>query len=71
MMCLVLKGFRGNGEELVPGQLIDTSDFRNREKLIVARFMRQATSAEIASAVEVPEGRSEERMKLRRKKRAA
>lgn len=68
MLCLVLKGFNAAGEDLIPGQLIDASEYRNREKLISARYMRMATSQEVASAVEVTEERA---MRIRRKKQRA
>jgi len=50
MMCVVQKEFTGAGEDFVRRQLVDGSRFRNEAVLISQRFLRPATSEEIASA---------------------
>jgi len=56
MQCVVLKSFPGpGGMPFLPGELVDASTFRLRDKLIEQRRMRPATPKEIAQAVEVDE----------------
>ena len=50
MMCVVTKDFVGAGTEFVRNQLVDGNMFRNEQVLITARYLRQATPDEIASA---------------------
>lgn len=53
MMCVALKDFVANGDEILRNQLVDAKDFRNGQTLVTTRYLRPATQDEIESAVEV------------------
>lgn len=52
-ICVVLKPISGPEGMLPSGTLVDPSEWRNRKALLTQRYLRIATSEEVASAVEV------------------
>lgn len=55
MMCVAMKDFVGNGEDVVRNQLVDGDTFRNIENLLTARYLRPASHDEIENATLVGE----------------
>lgn len=53
MLCVVQKSFGGPTGRLDRGEIVDASTWRNTTLLIDQRYLRIATPAELASAVEV------------------
>ncbi len=51
MMCVVIKPFLGAGVEYIPNQLVDGSELKGKEQvLITTRHLRPATLDEIQNA---------------------
>jgi hypothetical protein len=54
MHCVVLKSFPGpGGVPFLPGELVDASGFKLRDKLIDQKKLRPATPREIDGAVDI------------------
>lgn len=73
MLCVIQRTFSGPGERVYSiGELVDATEWRLRDQLIAGRYMRPATSEEIASAEEVEvadePARKPSKMKPRKKR---
>jgi hypothetical protein len=47
MHTVVLKQFEAEGRKLEIGEVVDSSDWRNEQKLINTRYLRPATEEEV------------------------
>lgn len=53
MYCVIQRAFNGPGtRQYTMGELVDTAEWRLRDKLIEGRYMRPATDREIVTAEE-------------------
>lgn len=55
MQCVVLRIFEGAHHQFAVGELVDASEWRNRDRLISQRYLRPATAQELEQAVSVEE----------------
>ncbi len=50
MFSTVVKAFDGPAGRLVPGTVVDSTEWRNEARLLSARYLRPATETEIKAA---------------------
>lgn len=53
MMTVVLRAFGGPDGRLIPGQLVDSSGWKNESYLLDQHYLRSATEYEVTHAEEV------------------
>mgnify|MGYP001617589737 CR=1 FL=1 len=49
MVCTVVKKFRADGQELLPGERVDSTQWRNEQTLIATRYLQPAPLAAAAA----------------------